>query len=245
MKRLVSFYKHIVYSISFFFLLFFSWLSLVSTSTLNPKEHIYFVSISGGKGLIALLILIALFMLPPVRERIRNLEAKLQTNASMFKILYYVLFLILLFLGIEWVLVTRFDSWSDSLSVQIAAQNLIAGDYTEYLPGGYMNTWQNRIGIVLLESIVFRVFGLESPIILQIFNVFCVAFIFLALTEFVEFRVQKLVVLAFGIVWFPMIVSASHIYGNIPGLAFALWGFVLLFRCKERSNLFYAVLSVI
>ena len=142
-----------------------------------------------------------------------------------------------------WVSLTDFNSWADSADIQKAALGLINGDYTAYLVTGYIGRWQNQIGLALIEAPVIRTFGEHSPMVFQLINAFCIPVIVTSLSRFTSSKLHKLIVLLTGLFWLPLILSASHIYGNVPGLMLSLLSFVYLFDHFEKGKLRYGILS--
>ena len=229
-------YGGVVRYFSFFILLFLAWVSVISTSAVTLSEYIYFTEISGLPYLIILLVLIALSVIPPVNRFIEGIDRRLSSDRKLFRILYYSLILLLLTLSVIWVVITDFRSWADSLKVQDAAMGLISGDYSEYLPQGYIGYYPHHTGLALLESLIIKIFGVNSAIVFQLINAVCVPLIASALTGFTDSNLRKLIIIGFCILWIPLIFSTSHIYGNVPGLASALWGYSLLFDSVEKCS---------
>ena len=228
--------KYAILSISFFFLFIFSWMSVISTSTVTLMEHVYFTDISGVPGILVFFFLIIISLVPAIRDRVSDIEKKLSQNTKLYRTLYFMLAGILLLISILWVTVTGFESWADSRYVQDSVRAFVAGIYDPFRPDGYIGYYHNQIGLVLLEAPVFMIFGENAPMVFQLFNACCIPLILTALTRFDSSRLHKLIILSVGIVWFPIFFTASHIYGNIPGLMLAAWSYVFLADFVEKPS---------
>lgn len=242
-KAVEKAYGKVIWVFSFFILLLFVWFSLVSTSTVSLMEKVFFTDISGIPYLIALVISLGISLIPPVNESIVSFGKKLDENKKLFGILYFSLILLILLVSVLWVCLTDFDSWADSADIQKAALGLINGDYTAYLVTGYIGRWQNQIGLALIEAPVIALFGERSPMVFQLINSLCIPIIITSLSRFTSSKLHKLLVLLTGLFWLPLILSASHIYGNVPGLMLSLLSFVYLYECFEKEKLRCGILS--
>jgi len=239
-------FEEIIFLISFFAMMLFVWMSLISTTTISKAEKAFFTGISGIPHLLILLAIVAISVIPIVNKKLSAVEDKLVSDDKLYKRLYFVLTFFLLFISVLWILLSRFGSTADSEEVQKAAAGLVSGYVDMYLPGEYMNRCQNQIGLALVESFVFRIAGdAYSPLIFQLFNAVCVPLIITALSCFAKARTAKLSILLMGILWFPLILTTSHIYGNVPGVTFALWSYVFLLKYMEDKKIRNAFISVV
>ena len=244
-NQLIKLYKNIIRVISFFILAVFVWLSLVSTSTVTLMEEVYFTGIGGGWCLGIFVACLAVTFVPFVNGCISSLDGRLKDNDNLFKLSYACLIILLFLLPVLWVLSTGFNSWADSAHVQEAAFGLINGDYSEFMPGGYIEKWPNQIGLVLAEAVICRLFGENSGLVFQLINAMCIPIISVSLAVFTDSRFHQLCVLVLSVFCFPLLFSTSHIYGNIPGLALSLLAFALLFELVEKKCIVKGLFSAL
>ena len=236
-------YGKVIWVFSFFILLLFVWFSLISTSTVSLMEKIYLTDISGIPYPVVFVILLLISVLTPVNKRIEAFDKKLEDNKSLFGILYYSMTVLLLLVSIVWVLFTDFMSWADSADVQTAAAGLVNGDYSAFLSPGYIGRWQNQIGLALIEASVIKVFGDHSHTVFQLINALCFPVIVTSLSRFTDSKLRKLIILLTGILWLPLLLSVSHVYGNVPGLMLSLLAYVYLFEHFKNGKTGTGLLS--
>lgn len=244
MNKIVTFFHNVVISLSLIILLIFLWFSLFSTSCVDLMERVYYTGINGLKALMISVCITIIFSLPFVNKKIKSMDKYLTDNPKVFGRIFYSLLAVLTLICIWWVFSTRFLARFDSQSVLYAAINLTEGVYDDFSPGGYIDMYGNQIGITLLMAALMKITGITGELLFQTINAICVPLIYLGLSEFISSRFYKICLVVFGIVWYPLIISASHVYGNVPGFLFALWAFVLLFRYFKKGKPAYALISI-
>lgn len=242
-KMVEKVYGKVIWVFSFFILLLFVWFSLVSTSTVSMMEKIYLTDISGIYCLIIFVIVLFLSVIPFVNRLLLSFGKKLDTNIILFRTLYFSILFLILLMSVSWVFLTDFMSWADSADIQKAAAGLLSGDYSSFIASGYIGRWQNQIGLTLIEAVLIRIFGDHSHVFFQLINACCIPVIASSLTRFTESKFGKLSVLLMGLLWFPLLFSVSHVYGNVPGLMLSLLAFCYHFDHFNSGRLRQGILS--
>ena len=243
MNKIVTFFHNVVISLSLMILLIFLWFSLFSTSTVDLMERVYFTGITGIKPLIVTIFITAIFSIPFVQKKTKSIDKYLTENPRIFRRIFYSLLFVLTVICICWVYSTRFLARFDSASVLQASINMTNGIYDDFYPGGYIDMYSNQVGITLLMAALIKITGISHELLFQTVNAICVPLIWLALSEFVSSHFYKIIMMVFALIWYPLTISASHVYGNVPGLAFALWAFVLILRYFKKGKKSYALTS--
>lgn len=158
------------------------------------------------------------------------------------KIVLLISIIISLILGFAWVNYIQFMPANDQLLMVYSADNLLNKSGSLVLnPGEYLNRYPHQLGYVIYVMVIYKIFNLRSNmIILQNLNVIYSAIngmllYFICKELFKEEKVQKmcllLIALFSALFWTFFDV---HVYGNIPGLMFAL--IAVLFTLKFLKN---------
>lgn len=169
------------------------------------------------------------------------------------KVLLAIALAFSLILGIWWVNYIKFKPLSDQSMVVYCGEKMVENSLETILnPGEYLNRNPHQLGVSVYIMTVFKLFATKSTLTLQILNVIYAtvsAFILHLICKeiFKEEIVQKICLIFitfFSIYW---AIFSVHVYGNLPGLMFALAS--LLFTLKfldnnKISNLVIAAISV-
>ena len=169
------------------------------------------------------------------------------------KILLTITLAFSLILGLWWVNYIKFKPVSDQSMIVYCGEKMVENDLPTILnPGEYLNRNPHQLGICVYIMTIFKLFATRSTLTLQILNVIYAtisAFILHLICKeiFKEEIVQKICLIFisfFSIYW---AFFSVHVYGNLPGLMFALSS--LLFTLKfldnnKISNLVIVAISV-
>lgn len=158
------------------------------------------------------------------------------------KLLVVIMITISMILGFCWVNYVKFYPNSDQVLMVYCADNLLNKTGNLVLePGQYLDRYPHQLGFVIYVMIIFKLLNLRSNmIILQNLNVIysvinCIIMYFIAKELFKEEKVHKISAVLIGM--FSILYWTFfdvHIYGNIPGLMFAL--IAVLFTIKFLKN---------
>ncbi len=129
-------------------------------------------------------------------------------------------------LACAWVLLLRPLPGSDQEDVWRVARETLAGDWSELGRGGYLSAYPFQIGFVLVMRLFVRLFGDHAVLAYELFNVVGLVVVYATLASLMAHfgagRLQQLLVIALGVVFFPLLQYVTFVYGTIWGLALAL-----------------------
>ena len=154
-----------------------------------------------------------------------------------------------LLLGFFWTNYIQFKPLADQSMVVYCAESLLDNNLTTILePGEYLNRNPHQLGYVIYIMTVFQIFDTRTPLFLQNLNVIYstvnLVLLYLICKEiFTEDIVKKLCLLLiafFSVYWMFFNV---HIYGNVPGLMFALLAVLFTFKYINKAD-FYKIIIV-
>lgn len=236
------------------FVLFISWLLLLSgfsTSYLSYSEHTFFVRDSMLINVLAAAVCLALMALLHGKKDMLSAKVRASRLGSYwnFACLKRTILLILLAEGVFWVLATQFTPGADQSAVLRAATQLRMKSSLLFSDGAYISKSPHQIGLVVFLYGLNALFGDQNIVVFQLLNAVGLMVVYKELSEisglFGMSRRGQLLVAASGLVFFPLTMYTSLIYGNILGEAFALAAIkqeLLFFRDgKKRSALLSAV----
>lgn len=231
------------------------WLLLLcgfSTSYISKREKTYITGDSMLLHIIAAVLFIAVLYI--IRRKCDTLKAAVRRLpfcgsmdfAQAKRLLLYIIFA----MGLIWVLATQFEPVADQNSVMEAASGLHTKDYTAFAEGGYISSFPQQNGLMLILYALGLAFGGYNYIVFQIINVFGVVFSYKLLSELGElFGLSKggqLAVLLSGIFFFPLTMYATFVYGNVLGLTFSLAAIkqLVLMPDGNRRRIFLAAIFI-
>lgn len=155
-------------------------------------------------------------------------------------------------IGLLWTVSNRVIPEQDQLFVFEAAQRFLAGDYSDFLKGGYMSMYPNQSGLFLLELPLVALFGQHCFFAFELLNVVAYTFVILALGSLTERLggnyTQQLITEGCGLLMLPLLFYTSFLYGNLIGLCLGLWAmwFELKYLEDHRvRDLLLAVLLIV
>lgn len=156
-----------------------------------------------------------------------------------------VLLSIILCLGLIWVFLTQFVPGSDQLDIMSSAYKIRCGDYSVLAPGGYLERCNNQMGLTLIEYLFGRVFGDYNVMGFQFLNCFGLALLYQKLVDIMDkmhvSRLSQIITLVLGVLFVPMIMYTSFVYGTIWSVALALWAFDFEIRYLDDNRVFNLV----
>lgn len=206
------------------------FMSLMSTCYITSEENeiTFFCKDNIIVNIMFILISTCIFLLLEGKGIFGILHEKL-TDDKRFKKIKVCLLTIILCLGLMWVFQTQFVPGSDQLDVMSSAYKLRCGDYTVLAPGGYLDRWNNQLGLTLIEYLFGRVFGDYNIIGFQFLNCFGLALMHQKLVDIMDkmgaSRLSQIITLILGVLFIPLIMYTSFVYGTIWSVALALWAF--------------------
>lgn len=191
-----------------------------------------FLNVLYSIGALAFLYFIYRKILPKINEKI------LITLSIIFS----------LSLGLLWVNYVKLKPISDQSMVIYCAECLLDNNLSNILkPGEYLNRNPHQLGFVTYIMAIFQLFNTRDPIILQKLNVIystinTVLLYLICKQLFKQDLIRKLSLLLitfFSIYW---IFLNTHVYGNIPGLMFALVATLFTLKYLEENKLYKIII---
>ncbi len=242
-----KFYKIVVAALFWVILFFLAFLCIFSTCFMDANEITYFSSDSVWANFCAVAVVILLMfsvkLFRPFREWLNGLE---QNDVRFFRsrrILLGILFV----LALIWVLATQYNAIADQMNVQDAVHNIWLEIYTPFEEGGYLSTYHNQLGLIWLSYLFSTVFGCYNFVAFQVMNVFGLVLFYRELSEMGRWfgwrRSVQLLTIVVGILFFPLIMYCSFVYGNIMGLAFSALAIRLEIVYFQKHQVRYALCS--
>lgn len=255
MKKISGFvlsaYKTGVTAIFFAIMMWLCYLAIYGTCymTADVTEVTYYVNDSIVVSLISIAIFVLMLCLAKTRRCVNALENKLEENDKLFLWCKYILLAILLVMAVIWVVSTQFLPVDDQLCVQLAVSGLREGNYAFFAPDGYISMFTNQIGLVVLGYLCSFVFGVENYLMFQIANAVGMVIIYKIMSEiagkFGLKRIGQLIVLLMGLLFCPLILYCSFVYGNVLGLTFSVVAIKYEIAFFERKRKRDAVISAL
>lgn len=184
-------------------------------------------------------ILICFILLIVVTFFIRKyfkIEKKLNSK-KLFIVLGSMLFIIFGFIILKYDIQPK----ADQLNILNCAASLRQGDYSPFLPNGYIGKCTNQAGIVIILYYLSFIFGENNYIAIQFLNIFglilsnyCICKI--AMISFHDDKIQKWVmILLFA--YMPLNWYVTFVYGNIFGHAFSMLAILEGYQFFEHRTL--------
>ena len=221
---------------------FVAVVSLFQTSVIDPEkyinEHILFVQ----DNLLINLPLMALFFMAVLLSA-RKYNFFKRVNMTFMEI---ILVLYVLLIGLVWVIKVQSVPAADSANVFYAASGAAKGDYTAmqsnstfynhdyYKNNSYFIFYPFQLGFVFICELIYRLFGADSAMPLEIINVICVAAAYLGIAKIAKQlfkrRSVEFVTILLLIGCLQPILFTPFAYGNIMGMTFAIWASYFLIR---------------
>lgn len=228
-------------------------MSIFQTSIFDPEnysaEHILFQK---DEWLFQLVLLFFFYVFIYQINKARSFFAKIDMT-----IMYTVMFSFVILFGLYWVLHVQQIPGADSANIFETATEVIAGDFSSFYNGtgsynhsfyqdiSYYNFYPYQLGFVFLSEIVYRLFGTDSALPIEMLNV-----LYLALTYCGIARISRLVFKRKSIEFFTIllligclqpILFCTFPYGNITGLFYSVWACYCLIRFLQTERYRYLI----
>lgn len=242
MKAFSTGYKGLISGLFFIVVLVLLLLSGSSTTFLigDWTEQVFLTHDSAIRNVLYL----AIFL--PALFGIRKCQVTKQKN---FERIQGVLLAVGAVLGLLWTVSNRVIPEQDQLFVFEAAQRFLAGDYSDFLKGGYMSMYPNQSGLFLLEVPLVALFGRHCFFAFELLNVAAYTFTILALGSLAERLganyTQRLLTEGCGLLTLPLLFYTSFLYGNLIGLCLGLWAMWFELKYMEEQHVRDLLLSVL
>lgn len=241
---IVSIYKHGVLFLFFICVLYLTHISLISTSLFAPD--CYYLPDSVPRNLLAVVLLFAVLLAISRVRIVARFFKKIEEDQDFFFRVRRGLLIITGLAALVWVVSSQLIPFSDQFTVQDEVRKLHMRDWSAFQAGEYFFRYPNQLGLLLLSYLFSFVFGSQNYLAFQLFNAAGLVLLLRELSELCacfRFRraVQLFVVLE-GLLFFPLILYCSYVYGTILGLAAVLFAVRLECRFFQKGNVGDALL---
>lgn len=155
-------------------------------------------------------------------------------------------------LGLIWVLSVTSVPAADSQNIFEAATKAAHNDYTPlfnntefymskfYNGHSYYNYYPYQLGFVLFSEIIYRIFGTDNSIPLQILNILSIGSAYFALARITKLLFKRKSVEFIAIILLAgclqPILFCTFVYGNIIGMSIAIWASLFLIKYFQTGS---------
>lgn len=256
-KKITSFENVITFLYRFMLILFgvfevsIIWVMSVFFScymSSDVSENTFFCKDNVMLNIIAVTLFVIILFLLKKNNVLAIINQKLEDDIFYEKA-KVVLLKVIFALGLLWVLITQYVPGSDQLDVLSSAYKYgkHATDIVE--AGGYLDKWPHNIGITTIERLLAFIIGDYNAIVLQLINVIGIVLLYKTLVNVWDkvggSRISQVCTLMLGIVFYPLIMYASFVYGNIWSVTVALISFEQVIYFFEKNKFLIFLKSVI
>lgn len=136
---------------------------------------------------------------------------------------------------------------SDASKILRIARQIREQNFEQFEIGGYMHRYPDQTGIVLFYYVIHCLFGENDYLAIQVWNVLLLAGAYFFLGRIAALlwgdkdeNVQEMTWL-FCMVFFPMTIYVTFVYGTIPGLFFSILAFYMELKYMRTGKLVYGI----
>ena len=194
----------------------------------DTNEVTFFCKDNAVVNILMLLVFILILFLLNKKSVISRFKEKLGDDDFFKKIKKNMLWIIAA-IGFAWVIITQYVPGSDQLDVMSSAYKYATGATDMVEAGGYLDKWPHNIGITTIERLLAYVVGDFNIMFMQLLNVLGIVLIYQKMVSSWDklggSRFSQVCTLGCGIVFYPLIMYASFVYGNIWHVTLALIAF--------------------
>ncbi len=221
--------------------LFLSAAGVLSTSVLDPanfvEEHILYPHDSVILNLLTVAaFLLLLKLLKPYAKSIHP------QTATIVLIAYTTL------IGAVWVMAVKSIPAADSGMIVSSAKAFIKGSYAPLQAAdSYFRYYPFQLSFTFICELLMRIFGTENYVALGMVNLLCLDAAYIALVQLAKliFNNKKIELLTIFLLagCLQPVLFTTFIYGNIMGLAFAMWAVVfeiLYIRTGKKYQMLFS-----
>ncbi len=236
MKKTDSFYIYIITVFLVPVMLMLLCMSIISTSYVTLGEQVFFLKDNAVVNIAVLLIFTAVLALLSRIKALRGLFDKINGDKRLFMILKAGLLLLMFVISLIWVFSTRFTPFGDASWLHDAAENYRNGIFTDFENGwyNYIDLYPFQTRTLLLYVIIDSIFGGYRLMVYQVLNCLCTVLMLWSLQDIAGLsgatHSERLFVVLIGMLWPPVLLYNSFIYGNVPGLALILFSLAMWIR---------------
>ncbi len=250
-KKQSKFEYIIVNIICFMVFIAFGYLAIVSfvqTSKIDPDNYGGEVILYNTDNIAVNILLIVLFFVFVFAMK-RHYDFFAKVN---MKYLEAALPIYVLLLGFIWIFSVTSVPAADSANIFETATEAAQGSYnslrngsdfynSDYYGGySYYNYYPFQLGFVFICEIIYRIFGTDSSMPVQILNVICVALAYLGIAKITKHLFKRRSIEFITVIMlagcFQPILFCTFVYGNIIGMCCAIWASFFLIRYFQAEK---------
>ncbi len=173
-----------------------------------------------------------------------------QVQKSMpYRKMFLIVSLITLVVSIYVIFFHNIFPVADQQEILNAASGLKNGDYSYFLPTGYVGKCTNQAGIVMILYYLSFIFGDNNYQVFQLLNVFALLLSYYSICEISEISFSndelKKWTLILLMLFVPLTWYIVFVYGNLFGLGFSLYAVLCGYRYFEDRKIKDIVLSFV
>ena len=168
-----------------------------------------------------------------------------------FNHIFLIISLSLLIVGTFIIFTKNIFPVADQQDILNAANGLVNGDYSYFLPTGYVGKCTNQAGIVMILYYLVRIFGENSFRVFQVLNIFGLIGSYYCICKISQISFQndelKNWTLFFLVLFLPLTWYVVFVYGNMFGLFFSLFAILAGYNYFETGKIkyiFYALFGI-
>ncbi len=237
------------YGVTILCLLFFGYIAIISilqTSTIDPANFAGEVILYEDDDLTLNFFLIgAFFLIIFALRKFANAFLKVSDKVLMAGLALYTVTL-----GFIWIFMVKSIPAADSGSVADAAAKIANGDWSPFVTSNndfygnisYFQFYPFQLGFVFLSEIVYRIFGTDTTMSMQVINVLALAAMYVGLL-----KISKQLFHSKAVTFITTFMLAgciqpifftTFVYGNIIGFSAAIWAcyFVIKFMQSQKEK---------
>ncbi len=220
----------------------------ISYISSDANEATFFCKDNWLLNIIAVIAFVAILILIKKKAVVSNFVNKLQDDVFFAKSKKTILWTITI-VGFLWVIITQYVPGSDQLDVLSSAYKYGTGAVDMVQAGGYLDKWPHNIGITTIERILAFFVGDFNITFMQLLNALGIMLIYKKMVDTWDklggSRLSQICTLACGVIFYPLIMYASFVYGNIWHVTLALIAFDAELKFFEKQKYVYIVQCVL
>ncbi len=219
------------------------------TCYIDRNEKTYFVQDSVWKNIAILLVALCALYFSKRAKTVQRFLTKIETDKKLFQKFRCILLMAVMGICAAWILTSQYTPGSDQAAIQNAVSFLRSGDYSSFAPDGYLSQNVHQLGLVWICYVLSFLIGSQNYIALQLLNAGGIVLVYHGLSSigarFGMSRVQQLEIILWGILFFPLLMYSSFLYGNVCGLAFSIIAIKKVMDYFESGKWIDALMSVL
>lgn len=227
---------------------FIALMSIFQTSVIDPEKYVGEHILYNQDNLLVTIPVMVLFtMLVMISVRKYDFFKKVDMRFMEIGMCVFVLFV-----GLMWVLKVQSVPGADSANIFYSATGAAKNDYTQfqsndqfynhdyYQNNSYYLFYPFQLGFVFISELLYRIFGTETAIPLEVLNVILVAVAYLGIAKISKLlfkrRAVEFVAILLLVGCLQPILFTTFAYGNIMGMTCAIWASYFLIRYMQGGK---------